>query len=241
LNGIDKVRKLRFYASSKNDENNNEIRESAKVVWELLINGPLLMARRRHVFAKRAKLLHTNTSQRCGSSLIQKVPFHTDFRRYHILLRPKPFASPSFMMHDRSRPTNPKDIPYIGLDVREMEIIRMTLTSPGDALGNTTHHKQSGELLRLDVHDHLSTFVTNDSVDKLMTTSGHSQGERSGQKSNTSLRRGSDGAGPVAGRSTEQGNVGVISQDKGQARPQVSDMLFVGLNDTATSHPNLSS
>jgi hypothetical protein len=164
FNGIDKVRKLRFYASAKNDENNNEIRESAKVVWDLLINGPLLMVRRRHVFANRAKLNHATISQRWGSSLITKLPFHTEFRRYHTLLRPKPFMTPSFMIEDRSRAPNPKDIPYIGLDVREMEIIRMAINPLGETTGNMTPPKLPGEFLHLHVPDHSSTAVTNCSV-----------------------------------------------------------------------------
>ena len=145
MDGIDKVRRLRFYASAKNDENNNEIRESAKVVWELLIDGPRLMVRRKQVLANRAKLADTNINQRWGSYLLKKVPFHSDFRRYHTLLRPKPFTIPSFMMEDRSQPPNPKDAPYIGLDVKEMDIMRMTLTPLDDATGNASPQYLAGE------------------------------------------------------------------------------------------------
>jgi hypothetical protein len=91
--GVDKVRRLRFYDISKSMESNNEVRQSALMVWELLTDGPRLFLRRKQVLTNRARLFDTNVSHRWGDNVRSKLPFETDFRRYHTVLRP--FNQPS--------------------------------------------------------------------------------------------------------------------------------------------------
>jgi hypothetical protein len=97
MDGADKVRKLRFYSVSKNAENNKEVRESSQFVWNLIMDRPRLFLRRQQVVCGRAKLNEIPQGARWGNYLIKKVPFHTDFREYHTLMRPHANITPCFM------------------------------------------------------------------------------------------------------------------------------------------------
>jgi len=130
LDGIDKIHKLRSYdVASK--EHNREIRESAESVWELVIDSARLLLERRNKLAARSKLIDSKMHQRWGSYLLKKVPFCTDFRQYHTILRPKQSYIPAFMMEKEDGPTHPKDAQFVGQNVQEMAIVRMELTPLG--------------------------------------------------------------------------------------------------------------
>jgi hypothetical protein len=148
LDGVDKVRRLRFYDLGKSDENNKEVRESAKIVWELITDCPRLLLKRKQVLASRAKLVDTNVNGRWGGYLLKKVPFHANFRQYHTLLRPKPYTQPGFMMDNRQRAPYPKDSEYLGRNVQDMDIMRMSLT-PNDDGGMKSHANAAADLKRM--------------------------------------------------------------------------------------------
>jgi hypothetical protein len=137
LDGVEKVRVLQSFDAAKNDENNKEVQESAKMVWELMIDSSRLLLRREQVLAARGKLVDTNIGQRWGSYLLKKVPFTTDFQQYHTLVRPQPYSQPSFMTENTNRPPHPKDAEYAGKDIKQLEIMRMSL-APRDNAGPTT-------------------------------------------------------------------------------------------------------
>lgn len=137
LDGIEKVRLLRFYEGAKSDDHNKEVRESAKVVWELATDGTRLLLRRGQVLASRAKLVDTSISERWGSYLLKKVPFHTGFRQYHTMLRPRPHSLPAFMKQE-GRPTT---------ELQQMEILRMKLSPLDETV--TTSNNAAAELKRL--------------------------------------------------------------------------------------------
>lgn len=122
MDGADKVRKLRFYSVSKNAENNKEVRESSQFVWNLMIDRPRLFLRRQQVVSGRAKLNEIPQGARWGNYLIKKVPFNTDFREYHTLMRPHANFTPCFMKQSK--------IGMVGYqDARQVDALRMTVQS----------------------------------------------------------------------------------------------------------------
>eukprot|EP00548_Thalassiothrix_antarctica_P002185 CAMPEP_0194133712 /NCGR_PEP_ID=MMETSP0152-20130528/3765_1 /TAXON_ID=1049557 /ORGANISM="Thalassiothrix antarctica, Strain L6-D1" /LENGTH=1309 /DNA_ID=CAMNT_0038829059 /DNA_START=339 /DNA_END=4268 /DNA_ORIENTATION=- len=130
LDGLDKIQKLRSYDIASKEESNKEVRESAETVWQLVVNSSRLLLQRQQKQAARAKFIDSKIDQRWGSYLLKKVPFSTDFRQYHTILRPRPSHIPAFM--NKTGPTNPRDAPFIGKDIEEMAIVRMELAPRGE-------------------------------------------------------------------------------------------------------------
>jgi hypothetical protein len=143
MDGIDKIRRLRFYDASKTEENNVDVRDAAKTVWVLLTDGTRLFHRRRQILVNRAKLFQTNTNERWGSYLLRKLPFETDFREYHTLLRPKASTMPAFMMENRNRALDPKDSFYIGKNIQDLEIMRMSLEPISSVSSHEPFHAEA--------------------------------------------------------------------------------------------------
>lgn len=119
-------------------ESNNEVRQSALMVWELLTDGPRLFLRRKQVLTTRARLIDTNVSHRWGDNVRSKLPFETDFRRYHTVLRPFANIQPAFREGncDDSSPKN-------------LKIMRMKLNPRDDVAINIDPAKAAIELNRL--------------------------------------------------------------------------------------------
>ena len=164
-----------------------------------MTDGSRLLLRRKHVLCSRAKLIDTNVKQRWGSNLLKKVPFHTEFRQYHTLLRPKPYTQPAFMMDNRKRPPYPKDASYVGADVKAMEIMQMSLTPLDETPLTAMPSHAAAELSRLKALNQ-----SREGFPEVTRGSAH----------RSSLRQ------PEHGRG--QGRNGMAPQGQGQRRPSQS-------------------
>ena len=91
------------------------------------MDRPLLLLRRQQVVSSRARLTDAMQSTRWDSYLIKKVPFTTDFKKYHTLLRPKARSVPCFM-RDGKKGSSREDRQA----AEELEIMRMKVKPRAD-------------------------------------------------------------------------------------------------------------
>ena len=133
-----------------------------------MTDGARLFLRRKQALADRAKLFALNASNRWGSYLINKLPFETDFRQYHTLLRPHALVKPAFMKisdHDN------------GYAPKELEVLRMSLAPLEDMPISTSPTNAAIELNRLKNLRSQPRDLNGDPQDRpLGFTSGNSQG-----------------------------------------------------------------
>lgn len=183
LDGIEKIRRLRFYENTKSIENNDEVRQSAKIVWELLTDGARLFLRRKQVLADRSKLFDLNVTNRWGSYLINKLPFESNFRKYHTLLRPDAHVKPAFLKDNDN-----------GSTLKELEVLRMSLVPREEMPFSTSPMNAAIELNRLkDLRSQARDLNDRPQDRPSGLTSGNSQGPGLAQEPSRPPTRGPTG------------------------------------------------
>jgi len=160
LDGVDKIRNLRGYSAGKSNENKTEIRNSAKQVYELLIDRRRLFLKRTRAVAVRAKLVDTKREGSWGDYLVRRLPFTAGFKQFHMLVRPGKDTKPCFMSKQEFQVTREKEKSgkekRLFQDDSDDESEQTEFTKSSEIQGRNSRKSQSSTKKELEFPDYLN-------------------------------------------------------------------------------------